>query len=209
MSDPKINVSLKLDGAKPWVTVYGDNAQELAAHLDSIAANGIGAKAAAALESLKAGFEVGAQLGGQQVASQPVAPQQPYSPPQQPQYAAPAQQAPQQWQQPQQSAEPPWAAAQPPVAPAAPAAPAGYGAPAAPAADPGQVQGPFIPAFGMSATFRDGVSTRGPWKAWMDPRPKAVTDSLVKGPDGKVATTNDPNDPRLAQGTAKFTQWIR
>ena len=208
MSEPKINVSLKLDGNKPWVTVYGDNAAELAAHLDSIAANGIGPKAAAALASLMAGFEAGAQLGAEQVASYPVPQAAPAAPP-----APEAQTDP--WGAPQ-GAPPAWAGVQQPPAPApqyAPPAPA-YGAPAAapapaPAAAPGAVQGPYIPALQAYATFKQGNGAKGPWKAWLDPRPKAVLDALPKGPDGKVPSTNDPNDPRIAAGQAKFASFIR
>lgn len=206
MSDPKINVSLKLTGEKPWVTVYGDNPADLAVQLDQIAANGIGPKAAAALASLMAGFEVGAQLGGQQVASAPVA---------DPAAQAPAPAAPTDpWGQPQPAAPPAWAAAQPPAAyapPAAPAAPAApaYAAPAPAAAPAGAVQGPFIPALNANAVYKEGSNARGTWRAWLDPRPKAVLDSLPKGPDGKVPSTNDPNDARIAAGQAKFAMFIK
>lgn len=198
MSDnPKINVSLKLDGAKPWVTVYGDSAEELAYHLDQVAAQGIGPKAAAALASLMAGFEVGGQLGGQQVASAPVA--APQAAP------APAPQAPSAdpWGQPQQAAPPAWAQPQqqapaPGYAPA-PAAPA-----PAPAAAPGAVQGPFLSGLGQYAVAKSGNSNGRAWNAWLDPRPKNQIDMIPKGPDGKTPTTKDPNDPRLAAGQAKF-----
>jgi hypothetical protein len=206
LTDPKINVSLKLDGQKPWVTVYGDNAADLAVQLDMIAAHGIGPKAAAALASLQAGFETGAQLGAEQVASYPVA--QPPAPAPQAAPAAPASP----WVD-SQSAPPAWAAQPAPAAPQQYQQPAPQQfqqpAPAAPAAPAGGVQGPFIPAFGMSATFRSGQSARGPWKAWFDPRPKGVTDALPKGPDGKTPSTDDPNHPGLAAGTHKFSQFIR
>lgn len=40
------------------------------------------------------------------------------------------------------------------------------------------------------------------WAAWADPRPREVTDLIQ-------AKTDDPNDPRLAAGTAKFWAFIQ
>lgn len=40
------------------------------------------------------------------------------------------------------------------------------------------------------------------WAAWADPRPREVTDLIH-------AKTDDPNDPRLAAGTAKFWAFIQ
>ena len=55
---------------------------------------------------------------------------------------------------------------------------------------------------GVPAKLLQGNSAKGPWKAWGDPRPKQVTDMAhIK--------TDDPNDPRLASGEAKFWAWIR
>jgi hypothetical protein len=54
----------------------------------------------------------------------------------------------------------------------------------------------------MPATFRSGVGKKGPWSAYFDPRPKAVLDSITE-------STDDPNDPRIAQGLVKFTKFLR
>ena len=40
------------------------------------------------------------------------------------------------------------------------------------------------------------------WAAWADPRPREVTDLIA-------AKTDDPNDPRLAAGQAKFWAFIQ
>ena len=172
---PKINVSLKLDGQKPWVTVYGDSAEELAFHLEQISNNGIGAKAGAALGSLMAGFEAGHQLGAEHVATVPV--QQVQAAPQQ-QFPAPAQYAP-----PQQYS-----------------APAPQAAPAAPPA-PGMAQGPLV--LGQPAKLiQSKPGAPRAWSAWADPPPKSLTEHITE-------KTADPNDPRLAAGTATFWQFIR
>lgn len=86
-----------------------------------------------------------------------------------------------------------------------------YAAPApAPAANPAASAGaPFIAAFGQAATFRSGQSARGAWSAYMDPRPKQVTDALPVDHTGKVPSTDNENHPGLAAGTHKFTKFIR
>lgn len=92
---------------------------------------------------------------------------------------------------------------------AAPAAAQQYAAPA-PAANPAASAGaPFIAAFGQAATFRSGQSARGAWSAYMDPRPKQVTDALPVDHTGKVPSTDNENHPGLAAGTHKFTKFIR
>lgn len=160
---PKINISLKLDGQKPWVTVYGDTPAEVAAIMEQITALGIGSIAGATVASLQSGFEVGGQLGGEQVASIPVA-----QPP-----------APQQFPAPQQAY----------AAPAAPAPAQQYAAPA-PAPAPqaaGMAQGPLI--LGQPAKLvQSKPGAARAWSAWADPRPQAVTAHITE----KTNDPNDP-----------------
>lgn len=104
-----------------------------------------------------------------------------------------------------------WAAQPTPAWGQAPAA-APQAAPVAqaPAANPAASAGaPFIPAFGQAATFRSGQSARGAWSAYMDPRPKQITDALPVDHTGKVPSTDNENHPGLAAGTHKFTKFIR
>ena len=104
-----------------------------------------------------------------------------------------------------QQAAPAWGAPQ-----AAPlAAPQAYAT--APAAAPaaGSAGAPFITAFGMPATFRSGQGARGPWSAYLDPRPKQVTDALPTDHTGKVPSTDNENHPGLAGGTHKFAKFLR
>jgi len=103
-----------------------------------------------------------------------------------------------------------WAAQPTPAWGSAPAAPAPQYAAPAPAANPAASAGaPFIAAFGQAATFRSGQSARGAWSAYMDPRPKQVTDALPVDHTGKVPSTDNENHPGLAAGTHKFTKFIR
>jgi predicted component of type VI protein secretion system len=107
-----------------------------------------------------------------------------------------------------------WAAQPTPAwgagAPAVATAPAPQYAAPAPAANPAASAGaPFIAAFGQAATFRSGQSARGAWSAYMDPRPKQVTDALPVDHTGKVPSTDNENHPGLAAGTHKFTKFIR
>ena len=93
-----------------------------------------------------------------------------------------------------------------PQAPAAAPAPAYQPQAQAPAGSNGA---PFIPAFNQNATFRSGNGARGPWSAYLDPRPKQVTDALPVDHTGKVPSTEDPNHPGLAAGTHKFAKFLR
>ena len=79
----------------------------------------------------------------------------------------------------------------------------------APAQGAASAGAPFIPAFGMAATFRSGQGARGPWSAYFDPRPKAVTDAIPADHTGKAPSTDDVNHPGLAAGTHKFAKFLR
>ena len=140
--------------------------------------------------AFKARWLLSTKLGATTVETQ-VAPQEaPQQPPAQQAGFAPAPA----WGQPQAAAAP-QGYAQPPAAPA-PAGAASAGA-------------PFIPAFGMPATFRSGQGAKGPWSAYFDPRPKQVTDAIQPDYTGKVPSTDDPNHPGLAGGTHKFAKFLR
>jgi hypothetical protein len=181
----------------PQLTIRGGDPVSLKQRVEGSAASGLFESISTAAEQFKAAYGTpsGAAQNVQSVlAAQPVAPQATVPAP------APAADG---W-----AAQPTaaWGAA-----PAAPAAPVQQYAPApAPAANPAASAGaPFIAAFGQAATFRSGQSARGAWSAYMDPRPKQVTDALPVDHTGKVPSTDNENHPGLAAGTHKFTKFIR
>lgn len=139
----------------------------------------------------KAGaIQIGAQLGGQSVTPHQNAEQLGLSQPEpQPAYQqAPPTQQPQQQSYQQSSYQPQQSTAQAP----APASPPSSGEP----------QGPFIPALGMNATYKEGQNARGPWRAFFDPRPYQQVKHITQ-------STDRPDDPGIAAGTHKFSQFIR
>lgn len=196
-----VNFKPSKDYDAPMLTIRASDPVTLKSHIEGTAGSGVLESISGIDAQFKAAYgqpSGGAQnvqnvLGGQQVAVQ----------------QAPVQQAPQApandgWAQGQ---TPAWGGQQ--AAPAA-QAPAQY-QPAPQAAPPAAASAgaPFIPAFGMSATFRSGQGARGPWSAYFDPRPKQVTDALPVDHTGKVPSTDDVNHPGLAGGTHKFSKFIR
>jgi hypothetical protein len=176
----------------PMLTLRGENPYEAKANVEGAAASGLFEAIAAADAGFKAAY--GTPSGGAQnvqnvLGATPVAAPAAPAAPAEPAWGAPAPA----WGQPATAPAPQYAA----PAPAA----------AAPAA--GSAGAPFIPAFGMAATFRSGQSARGAWSAYMDPRPKQVTDALQPDHTGKVPSTDNENHPGLAAGTHKFTKFIR
>lgn len=181
------------------LTIRGTNPDELGQRVTGSAQSGLFDTIANADRAFKSAYgpSAGAQnvqniLGGQVVETQPVAAPAPAPAP------APANDN---W-----AAQPAPAWGGQPQAPAA--APQYTPAPqAAPAA--GSAGAPFIPAFGMAATFRSGNGARGAWSAYLDPRPKQVTDALPVDHTGKVPSTDNENHPGLAAGTHKFAKFLR
>ena len=183
----------------PLLTIRGGSALELEARVNESAQGALFGSIVNAQTGFKAAYNVANVLGG--VSESAPAPQQPAAAPAPAQGgfpdpgawggSVPAQQAPQQQY----------------MAAAAAGAPA-YQAPAA-AAPAASAGAPFIPAFGMAATFRSGQGARGPWSAYFDPRPKAVTDAIPADHTGKAPSTDDVNHPGLAAGTHKFAKFLR
>lgn len=192
-----VNFKPSKDYDAPMLTIRASDPVTLKSHIEGTAGSGVLESISTIDSQFKAAYgqpsgaaqNVQNVLGGQQVAVQE-------APAQAPaaggwgntqgqawggQQAAPAAQAPAQYQ---------------PAPQAAPPAAASAGA-------------PFIPAFGMAATFRSGQGARGPWSAYFDPRPKQVTDALPVDHTGKVPSTDDVNHPGLAGGTHKFSKFIR
>ena len=157
--------------------------------LEALASNGIGAVVANAQTAFRGHLAAGKGLGATPIE----APQNP---------APPAQQ------------ENPWAASVPPQQQAAPARQdpwGGYGQQApAQQAQPQQAgnfggdDAPFLSGLGMQAKIITGVSkkTGKPWRAAADPRPQNMTQGITE-------RTENPDDPRLAQGTATFWKFLR
>src|SRR5690606_24248126 len=164
---------------------------EMQSMLDALTNNGFGAVLGKADAAFKAEFIAGKGLGATPVE----APQNP---------APPAQQ------------ENPWAASVPPQQQQAPAQQdpwGGYGQQAQAPAQQAQPQqagnfggddAPFLSGLGMQAKIVTGVSkkTGKPWRAAADPRPQNMTQGITE-------RTDNPDDPRLAQGTATFWRFLR
>lgn len=194
-SEAPLSVNFKPSTAydAPMLTIRGGNPDELGQRVTGSEQSGLFNTISNADRAFKAAYgpSQGAQnvqnvLGGQVLETQPVA------------APAPANDG---WAA---QPAPAWGAQAQPAAPAYQPTPAPQAAPTA-----GSAGAPFIPAFNANATFRSGQGARGPWSAYLDPRPKQVTDNLPKGTDGKVASTDDPNHPGLAAGTHKFAKFLR
>lgn len=201
-SEAPLSVNFKpgKDFDAPLLTIRATTPEELEQRINGVAQGALFGAIVNAQTGFKAAYTVSDVLGG--VAQSAPAPQAA------PAQAVPAVLAPNQGGFPEAG---PWGGNAGPSTPIAPqqayAQAAAAGAPAAaPAASAGA---PFIPAFGMSATFRSGQSARGPWSAYFDPRPKAVTDAIPADYTGKVPSTDDVNHPGLAAGTHKFSKFIR
>lgn len=174
-----------------WLVVRADTPVEMQSMLDALTNNGFGAVLGKADAAFKAEFIAGKGLGATPVE----APQNP---------APPAQQ------------ENPWAASVPPQQQQAPAQQdpwGGYGQQAQAPAQQAQPQqagnfggddAPFLSGLGMQAKIVTGVSkkTGKPWRAAADPRPQNMTQGITE-------RTDNPDDPRLAQGTATFWRFLR
>ena len=173
-----------------WLVVRADTPVEMQSMLDALTNNGFGAVLGKADAAFKAEFIAGKGLGATPVE----APQNP---------APPAQQ------------ENPWAASVPPQqqAPAQQDPWGGYGQQAQAPAQQAQPQqagnfggddAPFLSGLGMQAKIVTGVSkkTGKPWRAAADPRPQNMTQGITE-------RTDNPDDPRLAQGTATFWRFLR
>lgn len=197
-----INFKPGKDFDAPLLTIRANTPEELEQRVNGVSQGPLFGAIVNAQTGFKAAYNVANVLGG--VSESAPAPQ-----------AAPQAAAPAQGGFPEAS---PWGgnpgpAAQAPqqqymAAAAAGAAAGGYTP--QPAATPAASAGaPFIPAFGMSATFRSGQGPRGPWSAYFDPRPKAVTDAIAPDHTGKAPSTDDVNHPGLAAGTHKFAKFLR
>lgn len=174
MTEAPITTTLKAPGQNsPWVVIRSENTAQLAQQLAEIQHNATFADLARANEAFAAHFTVGAVLGARSMSAP--ADTGAFTPPAVTSTPESA----------------PVASYAPPVAAPAPQ----YAAPA-PAATPGA---PMVA--GMPAKLVTGTSARGQWQAWADPRPKEVTDAMVK--------TDDINDPGLLNGTKKLWKFIR
>ena len=177
----------------PQLTIRGGDPIQLKTRVEGSAESGLFETIATAANQFKAAY--GTPSGGAQNV-QNVLGGAPVTAP------APAAPAADQWAA---QPAPAWGAQAPAAAPvAAPVA-------VAPAAQPAAASAgaPFIPAFGMAATFRSGQGAKGPWSAYFDPRPKQVTDMIPVDHTGKVPSTDDVNHPGLAAGTHKFSKFLR
>jgi hypothetical protein len=178
----------------PMLTIRAMTPAELMARVNGTIEAGLFAVIGNADKEFKAAYNVGNILGATPVsAPAPAAPQAPAH------VAAPAPQA-DAWG----AQAPAWGAQATAPAPQAYAAPAPAAAPAA-----GAAGAPFIPAFQQAATFRSGQGAKGPWSAYLDPRPKQVTDAIPVDHTGKTPSTDDVNHPGLAAGTHKFAKFLR
>ena len=190
-TDARLTATLKTGKGyeDAWLVLRADNPVEMQSMLDALTNNGFGAVLGKADAAFKAEFIAGKGLGATPIE----APQNP---------APPAQQ------------ENPWAASVPPQQQAAPAQQdpwGGYGQQApAQQAQPQQAgnfggdDAPFLSGLGMQAKIVTGVSkkTGKPWRAAADPRPQNMTQGITE-------RTENPDDPRLAQGTATFWRFLR
>ena len=192
-TDARLTATLKTGKGyeDAWLVLRADNPVEMQSMLDAITSNGLGAVLGKADAAFKAEFIAGKKLGATPIE----APQNP---------APPAQQ------------ENPWAASVPPQQQAAPAQQdpwGGYNQQAQAPAQQAQPQqagtfggddAPFLSGLGMQAKIVTGVSkkTGKPWRAAADPRPQNMTQGITE-------RTDNPDDPRLAQGTATFWRFLR
>lgn len=174
MTEAPLTTTLKAPGANaPWVVIRSDGTTQLAQQLAELQANATFADLARTQEALNAHFMVGGILGARGVdAPKDTGAFTPPAPP-----PAPS----------QEDLFAAFLAAQGQAAPAP--APAPSGIPGAPL------------VAGMPAKLVEGVSSRGKWQAWADPRPKEATEHMAK--------TEDINDPGLLNGTKKLWKWIR
>ena len=192
-TDARLTATLKTGKGyeDAWLVLRADNPVEMQSMLDAITSNGLGAVLGKADAAFKAEFIAGKGLGATPIE----APQNP---------APPAQQ------------ENPWAASVPPQQQQAPAQQdpwGGYNQQAQAPAQQAQPQqagnfggddAPFLSGLGMQAKIVTGVSkkTGKPWRAAADPRPQNMTQGITE-------RTENPDDPRLAQGTATFWRFLR
>ena len=190
--DKKVTVTIKGENhTDPWLVVNASSPVELHSMLEALASNGIGAVVANAQTAFRGHLAAGKGLGATPIE----APQNPEPPAQQ---------------------ENPWAASVPPQQQAAPAQQdpwGGYNQQAQAPAQQAQPQqagtfggddAPFLSGLGMQAKIVTGVSkkTGKPWRAAADPRPQNMTQGITE-------RTDNPDDPRLAQGTATFWRFLR
>lgn len=195
-----INFKPGKDFDAPMLTIRATTPMELEERVNGVAQGSLFGAIVNAQTGFKAAYNVSSLLGG--VAESAPAPQAPQ---------AQAPQAPAQGGFPEAGG---WGGNVPAQAPQTQYMnAAAQGAPAMQAQAPAQgvasAGAPFIPAFGMAATFRSGQGSRGPWSAYFDPRPKNVTDSIPADHTGKAPSTDDVNHPGLAAGTHKFAKFLR
>ena len=191
-TDARLTATLKTGKGyeDAWLVLRADNPVEMQSMLDALTNNGFGAVLGKADAAFKAEFIAGKGLGATPIE----APQNP---------APPAQQ------------ENPWAASVPPQQQAAPAQQDPWGGYGQQAQAPQQAQpqqagnfggddAPFLSGLGMQAKIITGVSkkTGKPWRAAADPRPQNMTQGITE-------RTENPDDPRLAQGAATFWKFLR
>lgn len=202
-TEAPFSVTFKPNG-DPLFTVRAESEQELEMKLRAIESNGTLATVGRVQKAYDTHYRMGDQLGAtmdtQPTNSAPEpdygAPQGGYGQPEPPQdygQQPPAYGQPQQQQYGQQ--QPQYGAPQG----------GGYGqqpqAPQQGNTHPNQPAGaPMV--LGMAAKYVEGKGKTGVWRAWADPRDKSITDRATR-------KTDNPNDPGLATGEAKFWAWIR
>lgn len=194
-TESPLTATLKSSGDfdSAWLVVRADSPVEMQSMLDALTTNGFGAVLAQADQAFKGSFQVGKGLGATPVeAPHNPAPQQQTPPADQNPWgvsAPPAQQAPAQ--------DNPWGQSVPQQAqqPAQPQQAGNFG---------GGGDAPFLPGLGMQAKIITGTSkkTGNPWRAAADPRPQSATQGITE-------RTDNPEDPRLAQGLVTFWKFLR
>ncbi len=198
MTDAPITTTLKAPGANaPWMVIRSENTVQLNQQLMEIQGNGTFATLANANEAFAAHFTLGAVLGAKPVSAP--ADTGAFAPPPPAPAAAPTEQELfAQFMAAQSTAGLP--TAQPlPGGPTAPNAyPPGQNTYQQPQS-PGTPGAPMVA--GMPAKLVSGVSAKGAWQAWADPRPKDATDHMEK--------TDNVSHPGLAGGTHKLWKFIR
>lgn len=177
----------------PLFTVRGDDPTDFQMKINALSENGVGTVLGDFHKHLIGTYNVGNIIGGEPVNAPTNGTPQP----------EPAQQG-------QQAQSGPWQAGG--QSQGQPAGGNGWGQPpqgqqapqtqqAQPGSDFNTTNGPIV--LGQPAKLVNGVGRNGrAWAAWADPRPREATDHIT-------AKTDDPNDPRLVAGQAKFWQWKR
>ncbi|MCQ9385086.1 hypothetical protein [Brevibacterium moorei] len=199
MADGKIVITLKAGKGyeAPWLVVSGDTPIEAQTTLQAVIENGLPALVGQASQAFQGMEAAGANLGATPVQAPGNQPQQGSQWAQTP--------APQVQQQQQSMGQAAWP--QPPQQQGNPFGQqvqqqGGFQQPQQGAGAFGGEEPPMTP-FGPARKVT-GTSKYGPYAAWADPRPREQTQHL-----GREASTKDPQDPGLLNGTKKFWLMIK